>query len=202
MSAKDSSISMISSLILSQTSFIIHAGVDAPAVIPTVSVPRRGDNSRSSTRSISWTDGQTSRQSSASFLVLELWRSPMTTIAPHWAASWTASSWRFDVAPHIVSKNSAFVHSFFAFFTQSSQIFLVDVVCDTKVIGRFRRSGASNSHFSNASAPDTTTGSRHQPAIAVTSGWSGVPTITGLLPCSSLGQVASKIWAPRLSSVL
>ena len=185
MSAKDSSISMISSLILSQTSFIIHAGVDAPAVIPTVSVPRRGDNSRSSARSISWTDGQTSRQSSASFLVLELWRSPMTTIAPHWAASWTASSWRFDVAPHIVSKNSAFVHSFFAFFTQESQTLRMAVVWDTKVSGIWRRDGSSASQFSSSSAPDRTTGRQHQPAMASTSGWSRVPMMMGCLPCSS-----------------
>ncbi len=87
--------------------------------MPTVSVPPEETTPGHLPAPISWTDGQTSRQSSpASFLVLELWRSPMTTIAPHWAASWTASSWRFDVAPHIVSKKSAFVHSFFCFFSR------------------------------------------------------------------------------------
>ena len=156
---------------------------------------------------MSRTRGQDSRQISASRLVLELCLSPITTIRPHRAASWRASSWRLDVAPHIVSKNSAFVHSFFALSTQSSQIFLVEVVCDTKLSGRSVRFSPSSSHFSRSFAPETTTGALHHPAMASTSGWSGVPTITGWRPRSSawatiswmwvtLGQVASKTWIP------
>jgi len=52
-SAKDSSISIalfISSLILSLTSFIIHPGVDAPAVIPTEATPLTFLRSSSSAR--------------------------------------------------------------------------------------------------------------------------------------------------------
>ena len=78
---------MISSLILSQTSFIIHAGVEAPAVMPTTSAWASRLRSKSDARSMSWTSEQTSRQISAKCLVLELLPSPMTTIVSHCAAN-------------------------------------------------------------------------------------------------------------------
>ena len=78
---------MISSLILSQTSFIIHAGVEAPAVMPTTSAWASRLQSSSSARSICCTLGHTSRQISVKRLVLELFRSPMTTMLSHTAAN-------------------------------------------------------------------------------------------------------------------
>ena len=51
-----------------------------------------------------------------------------------------------------------FVHSFFAFFTAESQIFRVEVVCDTNVRGKSRLFGSFSSHFDKSSSPETTTG--------------------------------------------
>ena len=92
-----------------------------------------------------------------------------------------------------------------------SQISFVEVVWDTNVRGKSRRWGASFSQSSN-SWPDSTTSARwHHPAVATTSGCVRVPTMTGRRPfCSAfrtsswmrptLGQVASKISAPRARS--
>ncbi|MPN04392.1 hypothetical protein SDC9_151630 [bioreactor metagenome] len=140
-SAKDSSISMISLLILSQTSFIIHPGVDAPAVIPTDAAPRKRDRSNCPASSTRSTAGQRERHNSASRRVLELLGSPMTTMASQLAANSCASDWRVDVALHIVSNISEFVHSFFTFSTQGSQTCLVDVVWQTMVTGVCRSRG-------------------------------------------------------------
>ena len=59
----------------------------------------------------------------------------MTIIASHCSAKLCASDCRIHVALHIVSKISAFVHSFFYFSLHGVQILSVDVVCETKVTG-------------------------------------------------------------------
>ena len=112
-------------------------------------------------------------------------RSPMTIIASQRAASSCASDCRTYVALHIVSKISAFVHSFFTFSLLASQIFCVEVVWDTNASALLRRSGHSSSQPPRASASSSTTGERHHPAIATTSGWVGTPMMTGCLPLSS-----------------
>ena len=71
-SAKDCSISIISSLILLLTSFIIHPGVDAPAVIPSVPTDWNRPMSMSRPRSACTTMGQRRAHSWVSLLVLEL----------------------------------------------------------------------------------------------------------------------------------
>ena len=157
-SAKDSSISRFSSLILSLTSFIIHPGVDAPAVIPTQATSFSADRSSSDACSTHKTVGQCARHSSTKCLVLELAWSPMTTIAPHFSAILTASDCLQNVALHIVSNISRFVHTFFAKFTEFSQISLVEVVWETKVSGFSRLEGSSSSHFCRDSTPSSTTG--------------------------------------------
>ena len=60
---------------------VIQAGVEAPAVIPTVSAPRKKSASSSEALSTRITFPQCSRQISASRPVLELFASPTTTIA-------------------------------------------------------------------------------------------------------------------------
>ena len=207
-SAKDSSISNLSSLILFFTSFIIHPGVDAPAVIPTEATSAKPCMLSSSALSTQITRSQHIRHNSARCLVLELCGSPITIITSHCLERAFASLCLLYVALHIVSKISTFVHSFFDFFRAESQISFVEVVWETKVRGKSFRSGAFCSHCSNSAPDSTTSACRHHPAVATTSGWVRLPTITGSRPCSSacctrswmrltLGQVASKISAPR-----
>ena len=180
-------------------------------MIPIEAFRHRLEGSSSAARSIQTTMGQSAPHNSASRLVLELSRPPMTTIASERAASAWASDCRLHVALHIVSKIFKFVHSFFAFSTQESQIKRVEVVCETIVRGMSRRSGAVSSQFDSSSAPSSTTGRRHHPAMAATSGWVQVPMMSTCRPPSSaretiwcmrdtLGQVASMTGRPRRAS--
>ena len=114
---------------------MIHPGVDAPAVIPRDD--RRANSSRESSllRSTCRTKSQQLSHSWVSRLVLELLGSPMTIIPSHSSDKASASDCLLDVAPHIVSKKSAFVHTFFAFSMHFSQMVRIAVVWDTKVKG-------------------------------------------------------------------
>ena len=130
-SAKSSSwavSTLISSLIMLLTSFIIHAGVDAPAVMPTDRADEKCDTSSPQASSTSTTSLQCCPQIMASRLVLELMESPMTTIASQLCDSSFASFCLFSVASHIVSNISEFVHCFFIIFLQLSHKFCVLVV--------------------------------------------------------------------------
>ena len=187
MSAKDSSISITlfsSSLILFLTSFIIHPGVDAPAVIPTEATPLTILRSSSSARLMWRTSGQCARHNSARRFVLELFRSPITIIAPQCSARRCASDCRLHVASHIVSKISAFVHSFFTFSLQGVQILSVDVVWETKVSGFCEFSLSSSRKIDNSSSFRKTFAPWHHPAMAFTSGCSGAPMMTTCRPRS------------------
>ena len=90
-STADSS-TLISSLILFLTSLIIHAGVDAPAVSPTVSAVFSLSISRASALSINSTHGQCSLHISARCTLFALCLPPMTTMASQSEASLAASS--------------------------------------------------------------------------------------------------------------
>ena len=120
-STADSS-TLISSLILFLTSLIIHAGVDAPAVSPMVSASVTLSISSSSHFSMNWTQPQCSEQIWARCRLLALCFPPMTTIASHSEASFSASCCRADVAVHIVSDIFRFVHLFFRILQHSVKL--------------------------------------------------------------------------------
>ena len=151
--------------------------------------------------------GHLSAQSSARCRLLALSFPPMTTIAPHSEASFTASSCLMDVAKHIVSKISVFVHHFFINFSHSSRLFFVWVVCTTTVSSFLLFSTFWLIQLSSSSAFATTTGSLHLPQMAWTSGWPFVPITSTCRPRSdasftircilaTFGHVASNISAP------
>ena len=101
---------LFTSAMVASTSFIMLAGVDAPAVMPTLSpAENTGSSSALSMRYVS----QYSAQISRSFAVFELSLPPTTTIRSQRWARFFASFCRFAVALHIVAKTAAFVHSFF-----------------------------------------------------------------------------------------
>ena len=126
---------LISSLILLLTSLIIHDGADAPAVTPTVSTDASLSMSSSPALLTNCTLSHILLQISARCTLLALCFPPITTIASHSADNFVASSCRMDVAPHIVSKISTFVHIFFKKFAHSVKLLRVWVVCMTIVIG-------------------------------------------------------------------
>jgi len=95
-SSKDSLVSgavvlMFSSVIVVNTSIMILAGVDAPAVSPATRHPEKNSGESSSADSIWRTFPQFSLQISVKCLVLALLRSPTTTIASTLAESSAAS---------------------------------------------------------------------------------------------------------------
>src|SRR5690606_5258727 len=89
-SSNSFSLVLIISDMVESTSFIISAGVEAPAVIPTVLTPLSIDGSSSSALSINMV-GQCSEHTFLSFSVLELSRPPIITIISLFLAILTAS---------------------------------------------------------------------------------------------------------------
>ena len=161
---------LIISLIVLLTSFIIHAGVDAPAVIPTSVQPAKNAPSSSDALSTRTVFSQASRQILNSLPVLELLVSPTTTMAWLTALSAAASFCRNSVALHIVSKIFKLVNSFFAIWTLFFHEFSVEVVWQTILTGKSLEIFSSIAHFSKSSAVSKIRHSRHQPAIPCTSG--------------------------------
>ncbi len=131
--SKDSSVTtdsldLISSLIVSSTSFIILAGVEAPAVTPMLRVDFTRLVSSSCAVSIKQVFLHLLLHISYSLPVFELWRSPITIIRSETEDNASASSCRSDVALHIVSNISEFVQTFFIVFKHFFHSFLLNVV--------------------------------------------------------------------------
>ena len=95
------------------TSLIVQAGVDAPAMIPTVSNSLNCEKSSSPASSINITRETVSLHISARRLELALFFPPITMIQSQKDEISRASFCRLDVARHIVSKILKFVHCFF-----------------------------------------------------------------------------------------
>ena len=202
---------IFSSLIVFLTSFMMLAGVEAPAVKPTTRHPHSPSQGSSSAFSIWKTREQYKRQISVRCFVLALWGSPTTTIASTLAARRAASDWRVCVALHIVSNIFRFVHCFFRIFKESSHTFRRKVVWETMVRPFTPAAAGLSAHLAASSGPENTSRLPHQPPIPRTSGWSGSPIITGCRPSHSasstmrciwviLGQAASTTRAPCSSS--
>ena len=122
------------------TSFIIPAGVEAPAVTPTER--KREKSYFASSRAVSTRKvGQFFSHTALSLAVLELERPPTTIIASERSDSSNASFCLSLVALHIVSKKKPFVHSFFKFFEVFSHSFTEKVVCATTYTSPFSISG-------------------------------------------------------------
>ena len=138
------------------TSSMIPRGVDAPAVIPTVTQPAKLSGLSSSARSMSVQRLQTEEAISNSFFVFELSLPPITIIPSLIAARPFVSLCLFSVTLHIVSKIIAFVYSFFNFFSHFFQRIVFCVVWATKTMGFSGCFSAASSFSSSASLSNTT----------------------------------------------
>lgn len=120
----------------------------------------------------------------------------MTIIASHCSAKLCASDCRIHVALHIVSKISAFVHSFFTFSLHGVQILSVDVVCETKVTGFCGFSFHSSRKTVNSASFRKIFAPIHQPAMARTSGCSGAPMMMTCRPRRWRPSQSHGFWPP------
>ena len=152
------------------TSFIIPAGVDAPATTPTEPQSDKSSPDNSAAVSIRYVLPHFSLHTSNSFAVFELCLPPMTIIASLTPDSSRASCWRIEVALHIVSKISAFVHTFFKIFLHFAKISSLKVVCAAKIMRFPAKFPSFSSNSESSSSPENTnTLPRQCPTIPFTS---------------------------------
>ena len=108
------------------------SGVEAPAVIPTQLAlhEKSASSAEDSIQRVFW---QLLKQSSYSFLVLELSLPPITIIWSEFFESSNASVCLFSVTLHIVSKKIAFVYTFFKKFLIFLNSFRFCVVWEQRI---------------------------------------------------------------------
>ena len=158
---------------------MISSGVEAPAVIPTVSDGLMSPCDRSPSSSLAslmrYVPAQRPEQTSISFFVLELCADPMTNITSARSEIEAASFCLFSVVIHIVSK-TRFFSILFSTVAQILLNFSVEkVVCDTKTAESKGKSRLSSSSAEAITATLTSGYSSASPQIPITSGCPGVP---------------------------